>query len=509
MVRFRCVMCCLTASILISLAWFTDMVTSHPTADAADALIQQLGHPQFETRTKAATQLEQMGSTALPALRKALKNPDPEIARRAEDLIRSIEKNSELNQLLQPTMVQLNYENATFEKVVNDLATQTHFNLQVSDEALKEKVIRIKTGKVPFWEAADQLCTLAACQIRALPNATPRKPENDPFAPRPGMPPNFPRIQLPNMQGLNDARNANASPTTLVFEPSKLKPIQHAIHGALSIRALPIQSAENERIREYTALLLEVRPEPTLQWNGAIDVRCEPIKDDLNLPVEVTNTELSNRHSVNVDKSTNQSILPWNQQLVLLLRPSEKPGTKIPSLKGVLILPVIPAERPLITIDDLMNVQKPTTHRASTGEQLTVVSIDVKSNGELTLVVEQQSEMSNQQAGNQIIVMQGNFQVQGNIQVQIGGKGPRGRVLHQSNIHPIAGLQLFDEQGKPYAGMTRSESMKIANNQQTRTLTIDYVPPHEKAKPTRLQWLSSRPTTVELPFELKELPMPK
>jgi hypothetical protein len=55
-------------------------------------LIRQLGDDSFEVRQKASTELAALGPVTLPLLRDALKDPDVEIARRAEDCIHLIEQ---------------------------------------------------------------------------------------------------------------------------------------------------------------------------------------------------------------------------------------------------------------------------------------------------------------------------------------------------------------------------------------------------------------------------------
>jgi hypothetical protein len=56
------------------------------------ALIRQLGDDSFEMRQKASAEVATKGRVALPLLRQALKDPDIEIVRRAEECIRLIEQ---------------------------------------------------------------------------------------------------------------------------------------------------------------------------------------------------------------------------------------------------------------------------------------------------------------------------------------------------------------------------------------------------------------------------------
>jgi hypothetical protein len=57
-----------------------------------DQLITQLGDPKYAVRDAATEELKKLGAVALSQLRDAVKNPDPEIAARAEYVLRDIEE---------------------------------------------------------------------------------------------------------------------------------------------------------------------------------------------------------------------------------------------------------------------------------------------------------------------------------------------------------------------------------------------------------------------------------
>ena len=56
-----------------------------------ERLIQQLGDDAYEKREAAQRELEAIGRPALPALRKATSHEDPEVASRAEAIVRARE----------------------------------------------------------------------------------------------------------------------------------------------------------------------------------------------------------------------------------------------------------------------------------------------------------------------------------------------------------------------------------------------------------------------------------
>jgi hypothetical protein len=65
------------------------------TAERVARLIALLGSPTFAERERATQALEKVGVPALPALREAARKADPEVRRRANDLVERIENSLE------------------------------------------------------------------------------------------------------------------------------------------------------------------------------------------------------------------------------------------------------------------------------------------------------------------------------------------------------------------------------------------------------------------------------
>src|SRR5439155_20484856 len=54
---------------------------------SVDELVEGLGHPAYPVREKAQRELWTRGTAAVPALERAARDPDPEVARRARELL--------------------------------------------------------------------------------------------------------------------------------------------------------------------------------------------------------------------------------------------------------------------------------------------------------------------------------------------------------------------------------------------------------------------------------------
>src|SRR5437870_5007680 len=78
-----------------------------PTAADADRLVRQLGSSRAADREAAGKALDRLGSAARPALREGVKSTDPEIRRRAGDLLAKLDRQAESAAALAPTKVRV------------------------------------------------------------------------------------------------------------------------------------------------------------------------------------------------------------------------------------------------------------------------------------------------------------------------------------------------------------------------------------------------------------------
>src|SRR5438445_6144416 len=83
-------------------AWSTPSGVANRVAEVAP-LIGQLGSRKFAEREQATRALDALGTSALTALRKAVQSDDMEVSRRAEALVRQIERRAERDAILAPT----------------------------------------------------------------------------------------------------------------------------------------------------------------------------------------------------------------------------------------------------------------------------------------------------------------------------------------------------------------------------------------------------------------------
>jgi hypothetical protein len=104
--------------------------------------------------------LERLGAAALEALRKAAKSSDVETRRRAETLVKKLEKEASSRELLQAKQVRLRFKDTPLPEAVAELAKKSGYEIALDDPdgKLKERKVTLDTDDMPFWRAVDLLC---------------------------------------------------------------------------------------------------------------------------------------------------------------------------------------------------------------------------------------------------------------------------------------------------------------------------------------------------------------
>jgi len=134
---------------------------------AAQRLIDQLADLDFHKRDAASRQLEALGAKAIPALRAASRHSDPEVRRRAADLLGPIEATA----LLAPKRVTLSLEKKTTAEVLEALRKHTDYQIDVFAAPLpkagaEEQRFSFQWKDVPFWQALDELGRAAGLTVQ-------------------------------------------------------------------------------------------------------------------------------------------------------------------------------------------------------------------------------------------------------------------------------------------------------------------------------------------------------
>lgn len=308
-------------------------------------LVTRLGSQKYAERQAAAEALERLGRAALPALRDARESRDLEVRTRTTSLLRKIEGAV----LIQPTLLNLDFKNATLEDVINSLSRQSGFEISV----LNNGAARLKTqrltlqaeGPVSFWKGIDLLCD--AAQLQPNPGmigvAAGRAPTfaliaASPLPVLPGWDHGPFRIHLTRLHSERDVSFGAAAPRRP--SPAARRPAVPGQAGELpepSSKPVPILNVQfNFQIR------ISAEPRLSMMQSGNVQI-LEAIDDAGNSLVQPATAaqprqHISSRIARHYGGTSGQQL-----QLVVPLTRPDSPGGSVKVLKG--LVPILVASR--------------------------------------------------------------------------------------------------------------------------------------------------------------------
>jgi hypothetical protein len=148
---------------LLIFAGFAVAAPAPPSAsDKVAGLIKQLAGSDARDREAAQRALEELGQAAIEPLKKAALTGDADFARRATALAEKIRLATDTTSPFAPTIVELNLKDIPVPEAIAALAKGSGYPIRLADsDKLKERKVTLNTGKVPFWQAVDELCKKA------------------------------------------------------------------------------------------------------------------------------------------------------------------------------------------------------------------------------------------------------------------------------------------------------------------------------------------------------------
>jgi hypothetical protein len=473
-------------------------------------LVDLLGSPRFAEREAAARVLDNLGAPALDALKKAAAGDEPETRRRAQDLIGRIEGRLLRERLLKPTGVRLVCRDVPLASAVETLAKKSgHAIVLAGDGAqLRQRKIALDTGETSFWQALDQLRRTAGLeeddQIEVpLPVETVRWMRGGALRPLP------PRL-------------VSAEPGPIVLKDGKVR--DHPVHyaGAARVRVVPanasIQGSPQEKGEIIFCLETSLEPRVILehtsgaQIDKAVDDQGQELRPSLESDPAAPFGEPV---FIAGHNGLPRAVLGTGaQQAAVRLQAGARPARSIKELRGRITVEVRTAPQAILEVGNVLDA----TGKAIKGRQgasVTLTDIEKLDAGHFVLRLDLQPAAGN---ANQLFsaALRGRFgglplvpELPAGIQAQMQqGCGaliaPPGGVL----ADPM-GLSLVDDQGRPFQliDVPRRRST-ITNNGVVHELTLHFKPNDGQSQPAKLVYSTMRVVTLEIPFVLKDIPLP-
>jgi hypothetical protein len=474
---------------------------------AVAKLVAQLGSDRYDDRETAFKALDALGPTALEELRTALTGRDEETRRRAVDLVQRIERRQESAQLTQPKMVYLVYTDMPVTQAVQDIARKTGFQIQIEGDQTKlaNRKITLDTGEIPFWQALDQFCQQAGLVERGslvIPeNTNPNVHEK-----RIGMPM---RIEMQNGFG------GSHPEAPLVFLEGKPQALPTYYGGAVRVRVLPRAAPTANAPQNGTPvndneggrlLAIEFSPEPKMGWQSVLSVRIEKVLDEqgnelkvplpyLCEPSDYGNLDqfvpMGNGH-VRFDGAGQDS--NRSTQVPIRLHAS-KDVKRLKEVHGFVAAEVLTPMQPLITVEDILKASDKTVPGKG-GGSLKVSEVKRDDKGQVTLQVVVEKPAAPQAEA-----------MAARMRMMWGGGMP---VQAQPNDVNVVGkmLSLVDEKGQAFKLVGVENKVLDGETGGTVEYRLTFQPPAGAAKPARLVYSGQRQTIIDVPFVLKDAPLP-
>ncbi len=487
-----------------SLCAFDD--TSTAGTDEITRLIEQLGDADYDTRNAAEKRLDAIGETALPALQEARTSNNLEASRRAEKLIARIGYRAENRKNLAPTLVSFDLELASVRDVLAELSKQAKYPVsldlnQAGDRANKK--ITIKLNQVPFWEAVLALCDAADLRIHSVAGFV----APDSRDPQATAPIETPQPQPPGFRGRPSFGSGAApapQPTSnaIVLTPRNgavRRPA--AVYGAVCVEAIQMPAAAG--VPEAAAVLLNVWPEPRLNWQENATVRVDRAEDEIGQvlstipggPPAVAPQILQQGNGVVMVKQVNggvvivngnanvplpvasaESFVPSIRQSVVKLKPGSRASSTLTEFQGSIFGSMRVAPQPIITLRNVKPGASVVGSNPAGAQMSALLSKDVS--GKWRATIELSYDGTKVQPGN--------------------------------TIHGLHGLKVMDAEGKAFTLSASSIQHTFRNGVTWTTLrlTCTLSPTNNTSgDPAIVTFTASYPKPVEVPFRLNGVPV--
>jgi hypothetical protein len=465
-----------------------------PSASDVTRLIGQLGSERYADREQAVRDLDGVGVPALDALRKAAQGNDPEVRRRAADLVRKLERRVENDKFLKSARLRLLFKDTPLPEALERFGEATGCELVLQGDKTKfaDHKITLDTGELSFWDALDRFCQ----ETGLLEKATTHKPRNNGNAV-------VQQVIIINGQIYRPEPQEDVPEGRILLTEGKPTPLPTTIVGPVRVRVLPPGTTipgQPKGEGEY-GLVLESAAEPRLRWDKALSVRVRKAVDEhgQELAVVITPpTERSVRASGNSIVIMNGQMMNQDtpsgdpRHLAVRLRVGAKSAKKLTELSGTVSGLVILAPETLATVDGVLKAAGKTIDGVG-GSSFKVVEITKDDSGLVKVRAQVEppaSELSDGTAmsfGGTIII--------------------NGRMIGGATTPLLApGYTMLDEKGQAYQLLDTETSQVRAGA--PREVRLSFLQKKGQGEPAKLLFTGRRGMVVDVPFTLKDVPLP-
>jgi hypothetical protein len=460
-----------------------------PTAGEIRALVAKLGADDYAEREAAGKKLDEIGAPALDELRAATRSENPEVARRARDVLRRIERRVENEKTLAPTLVALDAKDRRLDDVLAVLSKRADCSVVLGGSAqaeLADRKVSLSTGgTVPFWEAVLTVCDAADVQVASAGGFL--APDSAPYL---GRAPRGVRVE------------ANTQKAVVLEARGGAKRRPAAVFGAVLVEAVPFPKGS-----AGPAALLQAWPEPRLEQLTVRGVRVAAATDPgggtlasdpaahLVAPAGPTKSirpdgvvVIRNRDGTATLRrdgaADTGAFRPNARQAVVGFKPGGAPPLAARELSVSVLGTVRSGVEPLARA--ALEENRPATADGAGGVELTVRTFktaDGKLGASVTVGYDRGS-------------------------VEAAGVGVELPGVKGGGNHAVHGVRITDAAGRPYTlGLVGGSSRPGRLGRQEVTLSLELHPPKDAGPPDAATFWGTYAKPVEVPVVLKDVPL--
>jgi hypothetical protein len=472
-------------------------------ADRAARLVADLGSDDYETRERAARQLEALGSAVGPALHKAITSTDPEVRRLALEVAGKIARKLETAEVLEPKRFRVAYRDTPLNVALEDFKRVSGANIQLENVKATDRKITLDTGYTSFWDAFDKFCAAAGVTEKLFDSPVNDNGQNAYY---PGM--GFRRRIVYGRGGQQPADFLPALPNgqfTLI--EAKSAPVRPTFQsGALRFRALPpgtsMGRASSLKGDSEVVFGLEVIPEPALNWEKVQSLRIDRAVDEHG-QVLTANQAYANHDPVPNEYDEvmiwgdyyggNQQKNNFGQRVPLRLMIGRKPSTVLKELSGVATIKMQTSTQTIATVDNILKAGGKGA-QGTDGSHLKIVEVKREEGGKIDIQV--QVEQAPQENA---------WNPWGFRRFWWGGGYQQDGEENADNTVSTGHLVLFDERGN-LIRLVRKEPVPDENGVLEEYHFVFQVA-RGAPEPAKLVLQGRKPVTIDVPFTLKDVPL--
>jgi hypothetical protein len=480
-----------------------------PKGDAAGLkrLVDRLGSRSFREREAATTALMASHNPAAVELlhKVADGSGDLEVRRRARRLLEHLESILDTKRILRPQRLRLSYKEVPVAEAVADFARRSGLPVILQDadrNKLQGRKVTLETGEVSAWEGLGLLCEKAGLAEKA-PEVKPTGGSAVPFN-------DLKRGQVIWLDGRHGPTRADRK---IVLADGTAKWPTYCA-GALRIRALtgPVPGGKGspKSVAREVGITLDVDVEPRFGWDRIVSVRVDRGVDSQGQRLWQPEVYVGEQGPWNPYALSGEVIVVWDgvsempmsrsRQAPIRLRLGERPAKTIRELHGTLSAEVEAPAGPLVTVDNLLKSAGKTV-RGLSDSSVKVLEVKREPSGQyqLKLEVKAPARATDFPQLPNVRVLRLNQKRWG------GGLEVRQNLSAQDAAN--WGLAVFDAKGR-LLPLASGEYRPGDDPRAGKVYTLFVEPGKDRSEPARFVFTGRRRVLLEVPFVLKDVPLP-